>query len=215
MTFFSKIANGHFKYFLLLLFCSFGFLGCSVLDPGPPPSFYSLNLNFPPAQPGPALNCQLAIVEPDSGDMLGSNRLVTKFENGEIKFWANAAWSSPAPLLIQRKLVEAFEATKVLTAMPQDSTGFLADYRLVSDLREFSVLVDQNNQPNFVEVRLAVYIMDLRSGKSVAYLDNPVRVKVNDGSLQSVISAYNQATSQALNEIVLWAIKVLRENNQK
>ena len=212
MVIFSKKSNWHFKSYLLLLLCCFSFFGCTLLDPGPPPSFYTLNLNLPPAQPGPALSSQLAIVMPDAGDMLASNRIVTKFESGEIKFWANTVWSNPAPLLIQRKLVEAFEATKVLTAMPQDSIGYLADFRLVSDLREFSVMLDQANQPAFVEVRIAAYVVDVRTGKSLAYLDNPVRAKVNNGSLGEVIAAYNQATSQAVNEIALWTIKVIKEN---
>ena len=214
MTFFNKLSNWHLKLYLLLLllFC-FIFSGCALLDPGPPPSFYTLNLDLPPAQAGPKLSPQVGVVLPDAGDMLASNRIVTKFESGEIKYWANVVWSSPAPLLIQRKLVEAFEASKVITAMPQDSIGYLADYRLVTDLRDFSVLLDEANQPAFVEVRIAVYIMDLRSGKSVAYLDNPKRVKINNGSLKDVIAAYNQATSQALNEIVLWTIQTLRGNS--
>ena len=215
MTLFNKISNCQVKLLLLLLLLfSFCFSGCaSLLDPGPPPSFYTLNLDLPPVQSGPEFKRQLAIALPDSGDMLASNRILIKFVSGEIQFWANAVWANPAPVLIQRKLVEAFEATKVITAMPQDYTGYLADFRLASDLREFSVLLDQANQPAFVEVRIAVYIMDLRTGKSIAYLDHPTRVKINNGSLKDVIAAYNQATSQALNEIVLWTIKTLKESS--
>jgi hypothetical protein len=87
----------------------------------------------------------------------------------------------------------------------------LADFRLVSDLREFSVMLDQANQPAFVEVRIAAYVVDVRTGKSLAYLDNPVRAKVNNGSLGEVIAAYNQATSQRVTELPCGLLKLLRK----
>ena len=214
MIFINKISNQHFilRLFWLLLF-GLALPGCSFLDPGPPPSFYTLNLDLPPVQVGPQFSRQLAVVLPDSGDMLSSNRIATQFQSGEVQFWANAAWSSPAPNLIQRKLVEAFEATEIITAMPQDSMGHLADFRLVSDLRNFTVVLDEADNPAFVQVRLAARIIDLRSGKSIALIDNPKQAPVNAGSIQGVIAAYNQATAQAVNEIVLWTIEVLQKNS--
>lgn len=185
--------------------------GCSaLLDPGPPPSFYMLTPELPGPQAGKNLTLQLAVMQPDADDMLASNRIATQLPNGEIQYWASAAWVSPAPAMIQRLLVEAYESMGRVTAMSVDSTGYLADYRMVSYLRQFTVVLSKDNMPAYVTVQITAHLLDLRSGKSVGYLNCKHSCDVSGNGLPAVIKAFDKATSDSLKEITAWSIDALQ-----
>lgn len=200
--------KGIFKRYSALLLLALGLLalaGCLNLNPGPPPSVYMLNPALLTPKHGPAKEIQLSITAPGSDYVLSGESVVTLSPQGEVRYWANTAWSSPVPNLLQGLLVEAFEPVDNITAMPNSALGFLPDYRLLTELRQFAVLLDAGGRPEFVQVALACYLIDLRTGKSLGYLNSDHKIAVRGAAFTDVLAAYNEATGGALNEITAWA----------
>ena len=189
--------------------------GCaSLLDPGTPPAVYTISPAMPDKNSGPKLNKQMAIVQPSANDMLATNRIITRYANGEVRAWKNVSWTSTGPAMIQRMLVQAFEADGRLVGMPYDAVGFNADCRMISDLRAFNVVLDENDRPSYVQVSLAVHLVDLRGGKSLGARASDCRAKVQGAGLAPVLVAFEQATGQCIQEVSAWAIQVLQSSEK-
>ena len=185
--------------------------GCSaLLDPGAPPAVYQLNPDLPPKAPGQKLKLQLAVVQPTANDMLGTNRVVTRDANGEIMVWKGVSWVSTSSAMMQNLLVQAYENVGLFTAMPYSTLGYTADYRLISDLREFTVILDETDRPAYVEVQLSVYLVGLDGGISLGYLNSVSRAKVDGTSFSNVLVAFNAATASCLKEICQWSVELLQ-----
>lgn len=210
--------KGIFKRYsalLVLVFALFALAGCLNLNPGPPPSVYMLNPALLTPKHGPAKEIQLSIVAPSSDYVLSGESVVTMSPQGEVRYWANTAWSSPVPALLQGLLVKAFEPVNNITAMPNSALGFLPDYRLLTELRQFAVLLDAEGRPEFVQVALACYLIDLRTGKSLGYLNSEHKIAVKGEAFTHVLAAYNEATGATLNEITAWATGILSKAKTK
>ena len=197
---------------LALVFMGLPMLGgCgAMLDPGAPPSVYQLNPDLPPKVHGQKLKLQLAVVQPTANDMLGTNRVVTRYADGEIRIWKGVSWVSPSSVMMQNLLVQAYQNVGLFTAMPQSTLGYTADYRLISDLREFTVILDETDSPAYVEVQLGVYLVGLDGGLSLGYLNSVSRVKVAGASFSNVLAAFNVATASCLKEICQWSVELLQ-----
>lgn len=198
---------------LVLLFCLaiLPIAGCAgVLDPGPPPLLYELNPDLSGTAIGEKLDVQLAVAQPSSNDILSTNRMVISFTSGEIRAWKGVSWVAPAPDMIQRFLVESYGNVDMLTAMPYDALGYHADYRLLSYLKQFAVVLDENNNPSYVQVQLDVHLVSLKTGKSLGSLNADSQVKVEGSDLVAVLAAFNVATSSSIREVRDWSIKLLQ-----
>lgn len=204
-----------YSAFFLLVLSLFALTGCLNLNPGPPPAVYMLNPALLTPKHGPAKEIQLSITAPGSDYVLSGESVVTLSPEGEVRYWANTAWSSPVPNLLQGLLVAAFEPVDNITAMPNSALGFLPEYRLLTELRQFAVLLDARGNPEFVAVALACYLIDLRTGKSLGYLNSEHKVAVEGAAFTNALDAYNKATGAALNEITAWATAKLSKAKSK
>lgn len=201
------------RLILLLCLTIFPLAGCAgVLNPGPPPLLYMLNpdLSGTAAATGQKLDIQLGVVQPSSNDILSTNRMVICFKNGEVRAWKGVSWVASAPNMLQRFLLEAYSNVDMLTAMSYDSLGYAADYRLLSYLEQFAVVLDEKNEPLYVQVQLNVHLVNLKTGKSLGALTSDSQVKVDGSDLKAVLAAFNTATSSSIKEVRDWSIKLLR-----
>ena len=185
--------------------------GCGgLLDPGAPPSVYQLSPELPAKESGQSLNLQLAVVKPSATEMLSTNRVVTRFANGEVKAWKGVSWSAPAPVMMQRFMIQAYEDIGLFTAMSYDTMGYNADYRLISDLREFTVVLDEANKPDYAVVLLSVHLIDLDGGRSLGSLSSKRQVKIEGPGFGGVLAAFNSATAGCVREICGWSVGLLK-----
>jgi len=197
----------------LLFLLSWVLSGCAgVLDPGPAPT----HLLLAPAMPAPAagapLRLQLAVALPETSRMLDTDRIALVLGAGagrEVRYYAGAKWTSPAPRLVQRLLVEAFERAGRLDGAAEESAGIYPDYRLMTDLRRFNTRTDGGASVPEVEVELALRLVDLKTGRIVAFTAVERRVAATGSGLPQVAAAFETAMGDVLARATAWSLDAM------
>lgn len=185
--------------------------GCGgLLDPGPPAAVYSLTPTLPgKGAAGGKSSVQLAVALPQADEMLSGNRIITRYPDGELRAWKGVAWASSTPGMFRQLLIAGYESMGSLTALPADAAGFNADYRLVTEIRHFNVVLDEAGKPSLVQIRVAAHIMDLKGGRSLGYLNSDSRAAVQGAGFEAVLAAFNRAAAESINEICVWSVGLL------
>ncbi|HCG05811.1 MAG TPA: ABC transporter [Desulfovibrio sp.] len=187
--------------------------GCAgVLDPGPAPTHLLLAPAMPaPAEGGP-LRLQLAVALPETSRMLDTDRIALVLGAGagrEVRYYAGAKWTSPAPRLVQRLLVEAFERAGRLDGAAEESAGIYPDYRLMTDLRRFNTRADGGASVPEVEVELALRLVDLKTGRIVAFTAVERRMAATGSGLPQVAAAFEAAMGDVLARATAWSLTAM------
>lgn len=186
--------------------------GCArVLDPGPAPTHLLLS----PAMPGPGgggpIHLQLAVSLPETSRMLDTDRIVLVLGGAtgrEVRQYAEAKWTSPAPRLVQRLLVEAFERNGRLDGAAEESAGIYPDYRLMTDLRRFNTRMGEGAAP-LIEVELALRLVDLKTGRIVAFTAIGRDCPAAGSALTQVAAAFETAMGDVLARATAWSLEAM------
>ena len=113
--------------------------GCSGLLPNgeAPPRLYRLTAadDFPPSSRH--VSAQLLVDVPASAAALDTDRIALSRSPTTIDYFADAAWTDRAPLMVQTLLVESFENSGQITAVARESLSLQASDILQSELRHF------------------------------------------------------------------------------
>ncbi len=200
-----------FRLFLLCLALAV-LPGCArVLDPGPAPTHLLLAPAMPAPGAGGPVHLQLAVALPETSRMLDTDRIALVLGGGagrEVRYYAGAKWTSPAPRLVQRLLVEAFERNGRLDGAAEESAGIYPDYRLMSDLRRFNTRVDEGAAP-LVEVELALRLVDLKTGRIVAFISLARQCTAAGSGLPQLAEAFETAMSDVLARAAAWSLEAM------
>lgn len=184
--------------------------GCArVLDPGPAPTQLLLAPAMPAPGPGGALHLQLAVSLPETGRMLDTERIALVLGGAvgrEVRYYTGARWTSPAPRLVQRLLVEAFERNGRLDGAAEEAAGIYPDYRLMVDLRRFNIRMDDGAAAPLVEVELALRLVDLKTGRIVAFTAVGHDCPAAGHGLRQVAEAFETAMTDVLARTVAWGL---------
>ncbi|MEG6504746.1 ABC-type transport auxiliary lipoprotein family protein [Nitratidesulfovibrio sp. 1201_IL3209] len=193
--------------------------GCArVLDPGPAPTHLLLAPAMPapgaPGAPGAggALPLQLAVSLPETSRMLDTDRIALVLggvTGREVRYYAGAKWTSPAPRLVQRLLVEAFERNGRLDGAAEESAGIYPDYRLMSDLRRFNTRMVGGASAPTVEVELALRLVDLKTGRIVAFTAIGRDCPAAGSGLPQVAEAFETAMGDVLARATAWSLDAM------
>ena len=143
--------------------------------------------------------------------MLDTDRIALVLGGGagrEVRYYAGAKWTSPAPRLVQRLLVEAFERNGRLDGAAEESAGIYPDYRLMSDLRRFNTRVDEGAAP-LVEVELALRLVDLKTGRIVAFTSLVRQCAAAGSGLPQLAEAFETAMGDVLARATAWSLEAM------
>lgn len=197
----------------LLLLLALLLPGCArVLDPGPAPTHLVLAPAMPDRAAGAPLHLQLAVALPETSRMLDTDRIALVLGAGagrEVRYYAGAKWTSPAPRLVQRLLVEAFERAGRLDGAAEESAGIYPDYRLMTDLRRFNTRMDGDASTPEVDVELALRLIDLKTGRIVAFTAVERRVAAAGSGLPQVAEAFETAMGEVLARATAWSLNAM------
>jgi len=186
---------------VLLAGCSGGLLSPSQ----PPPQIYVLQPQFRKLDDAPSVAWQLSVGRPDAPESLQVDRIV--LQRGEtMDYFADAQWTDPAPRMLQSLLVEAFEASGHIAGVAPDSAGVRADYLLQSELRDFQAEYGGSDAAPDVRVGIVARLLTGR-GDVIGTLDAHGQARAAANTVAAVVSAFGTATSDCLENIVLWALK--------
>lgn len=178
----------------------------SLLGPSePPPQIYILKPQFGPVTNAPATTWQLAVPSPNVPDALDTKRIA--LQRGQIMdYYASSAWTDQTGDLIQDLLVEALEKSGKVKAVGPSSGGIRADLLVVTEVRDFTAhYASENSAPNVV-VDIVAKLITSNHHDVVATFDARHEVQASVNSVPAAVQAFNQATGQAIQDIVGWTL---------
>jgi cholesterol transport system auxiliary component len=198
------ISRRHF-----MLAGGFALGGCGVIPKvNEPVPLYTLSAVGEYQQSLPKVDWQLVVGTPVASADLNTTRIALTRSPGVIEYFANGAWADYAPILLQGKLIESFEASKAVS-VGRDAVGLRPDYVLQSDLRDFQA--EYSGQAPTAHLRLSAKLVRMPDRRIVANILSEQKVAAAGNSLPQIVQAFDQAAGQAFEEVV---VRVLTAETQ-
>lgn len=187
---------------LVLLAGGAALAGCGVIpkvnDPVP---LYTLSAVTKFGRTLPKVDWQLVVGTPVAAANLDTTRIALTRSPGVIEYFAKGAWADNAPVLLQDKLIQSFEASGAITAVGRDAVGLRPDYVLQSELRDFQAEF-AGGSPT-AHLRLAAKLVRMPDRRIVATASIDQRVPAAGGSLPQIVEAFDRAAGEAFEEVVV------------
>jgi len=181
--------------------------GCSTLTAAPP-SLYVLQPKTTYDTNLPTVGYQLVVQVPDAPQSLDTARVALARSPTTIDYFANAAWTDRAPVMVQDLLVESFENTRKIVSVGRDTTGLRADYVLLTDLRDFEArYYEGTDKPPQVRVRITAKLIKMPEREIIGGLDAVKTSDAEKNDIDSIVAAYGEATGNAMKMIVQWTLR--------
>ena len=185
---------------------SSGLAACSApLGGGSPPQLYTLSptKDFPATLP--KTNAQLLIEVPAAPGGLDTERIALMKSAISVDYFAGAAWTDRAPVMVQNLLIESFENTGKIAAIGRESLALRADYVLEPDLRDFTAIYSGSEAPT-VRVRIGLKLVRLPEKQIVGLHTASVDTPAQQNSVPAAVEAFNTALHQVIAEAVAWTL---------
>jgi ABC-type uncharacterized transport system auxiliary subunit len=191
---------------LLLAACS-GELFESKIAPA---SVYVLR----PAQAPPEskMDVDLLIDRPTVRPGLDSARIASEYADRRLNYYANAAWSGDVGDVLLNFAVRSFQQTSGFRSVAAESSRFDAPYRMEMTVNEFVARYASGSDAPVIVIAIAARLG--RNGRALAGGDISTRIERPAASnrLGAVIEAYEQASQEAMTEIIVSTRRILAES---
>lgn len=196
---------------LLLAACALAPAGCVSLfsTNGAAPHLYTLTpaRDFPPATP--RVSWQLLVDVPISPAALDTERIALSRGPTTIDYFAGAAWTDRAPLLVQSLLVQSFENSGRITAIARESLALRADYILRSELRHFEAAYTDAAAPS-AHMQVSVQLVKMPDRAIIAQRVFEATAPATENQVPPIVDAFDAAFRQAMRQIVDWTLDTAR-----
>lgn len=195
---------------LLLGATSMALTACSNIIGLPPSSqIYLLRNSAADADPGPRVSWSLAIAKPEASESLDTDRIALTRSNTEFDYYANAVWTDHLPDLIQTRMLSAFEATGRIDAIAREEDGFHADYKLLTDIRDFDAHYGNSKTTSpTVGVTIVGHAVNVHSHKIASSLVASSTRACTANTVNSVVEAFSVALTEVATRIVGWTLNL-------
>jgi cholesterol transport system auxiliary component len=154
----------------------------------------------------PNVDWQLVVETPTAAAGLNTTRIVLQRSSFAVDYYADAAWTENAPLMVQNLLVESFESTRRIVGVGREAIGLRPDFYLRTDLREFGATYDQGEEPPLVVVRINAKLVEMPERRIVAAGTFERRERATGRSLDEVLIAFDEALGGTLKDIVAFTL---------
>jgi cholesterol transport system auxiliary component len=185
--------------------------GCSGLlgSTTPPPKLYTLTPagDFPSG--GARVAWQLLVDVPVSTAALDSENLVLTRSPTTIDYFADAAWTDRAPLMVQSLIVQSFENSGRITAIGRESLALRGDYVLRPELRHFEADYTGGAVP-VAHVQIAAKLVKLPDRTILAQQSFNATAPAAANVVPAIVDAFDAAFHQAARRLVEWALAAAR-----
>jgi cholesterol transport system auxiliary component len=179
---------------------------CSLLSlGGAPPKLYTLTpaSDFPAG--GARVSWQLLVDVPTGAAALDTDRIALKRSPTTVDYFADAAWSDRAPLLVQSLLVQSLENSGRIDAVARESLALRADYVLLTELRDFEADYAGAGAP-VIHVQLGAKLIRMPERAIVAQQRFDATAPAAANEMPVIVQAFNAAFHQAARQIVDWTL---------
>lgn len=174
--------------------------GCEVFA-GPPPETFNLAAPAVVSQTGASTSAQLLIPLPSAIGTLNTAGIVV-MQGQRYAYYPDSQWPDKLPVVVQARVMEAFEKSGRVRAVGRPGEGLSIDYALLIDIRAFEFEADTYE----AEVEMAVRVMDDRTGAILGTRTFTARVPVGADSPDGVVASLGAAFDQVVIELVDWSL---------
>ncbi len=176
--------------------------GCGVIPKvNNPVPLYTLSAVTQFDRSLPKVDWQLVVGTPVASADLDTTRIALTRSPGVIEYFAKGAWADNAPILLQDKLIESFEASGAIVAVGRDAVGLRPDYVLQSELRDFQAEIS-GDAPT-AHLRLTAKLVRMPDRRIVANITIEQKVAAAGNSLPQIVDAFDRAAGEAFQEAVV------------
>lgn len=148
------------------------------------------------------MNWRLAVAAPDAVASLDTARIALTRSSTTMDYFANAAWTDRVPLLFQRQLIQAFDASGRILSVDRDTSGLEADYVLQTEIRDFQARYDEPEGAPRIVINIQAKLARMPQREIAANLNATQETTASANDLDSIVVAFNQATGAAIAQIV-------------
>lgn len=175
---------------------------------GPPEAglIYPVRPAFPPPSPGERVNWALAVMRPDVPGGLDTDRIALLQADGTMDYYARATYPDRLTAMLQRSIIEGFEATGRVPAVARAQEALHADYNLLVEVKDFQAVY---KGPDSVPQGLVALSAKLTTAHGRRIIGSLAVSKTADATINSTgaaTQALSQALGQAVSEIVAWTL---------
>jgi cholesterol transport system auxiliary component len=148
---------------------------------------------------------QLAVAAPDASESLDTPRIALH-RGATLDYFADARWTDAVPILVQAKLVEAFEKSARIAAVAATSDAVRADYVVETTLRDFEARYDSQTGAPTIVVDIVVHIVTVGRNDVIATHDFHQEALAARNDIPGIVAAFDQAAGAAFEEIAGWTL---------
>jgi cholesterol transport system auxiliary component len=182
--------------------------GCGSLLPQPatPPRLYTLTAatDFPTGLP--KVRAQLLVDTPAAQASLDSTRIALSRSPTSIDYFADAAWTDRAPLMVQSLIVESLENSGRITAIARESLALRADFILKPELRHFEAVYRNGAEAPTALVQINVKLIAMPDRTIVGQRTVEGTAVAARNEIAAIVEAFDAAFHQAARQIVDWTL---------
>ncbi len=175
---------------------------------GPGPQLYNLPAMESGTAEEEAGTLRLVVEEPDAPRGIDTDRVVLYPSPVEIKYYKDARWSDRAPRLVQTLLVESLDNTGSFEFVGREAAGVTTLYGLKGSLSAFHATYD-GRRPT-IRVKLKLSVIHRGKGQILAAKTFEGQSEARADAIRSVVLAFDEATTQVLQQAVTWTLDVLK-----
>jgi ABC-type uncharacterized transport system, auxiliary component len=189
--------------------------GCSVLNPGPPATNVLLPVS-PSVSPHPdRLPMQLLVTRPVTNGATETDRIMALMNGYEVRALDSARWVSPIPVLIQRHLVDALDASRRFTSVNWEGNNIEDNYRISTDIRRFFLRYDTPGSPPVADVSIVFSLVRSDSGKIVARTHMQLEEPCQENTVEAFVSTFGRIMTGILSQTVDWVVENMEPKPEK
>jgi cholesterol transport system auxiliary component len=183
-----------------------GLTGCGILpDVKTPVDLYTLSPKNTFDGNLPNVYWQLVVETPVAAAGINTSRIAIAGSPLSTDYYATAAWTDRAPLMVQGLLIESFENTKRIVAVARDAIGLRGNYVLQTELREFQAETYYGAKP-VVRVRLNAKIIRMPERQIIGSRTIERCSEAANDQVPSVVAAFDDALGAVLKRTVTWVL---------
>lgn len=145
---------------------------------------------------------QLVIPEPTALLALNTDKVMLQPKDGEIQMLDEARWGDSLSILFQEKFIQSFENAGYIRTVMRPTDGLEGDYKLLIDIRNFSVATGSKPVANAEFVARIVS----RDGKVVAAREFTASADAGGEDAKAATAALSQAFAKSAEALIRWTI---------
>jgi cholesterol transport system auxiliary component len=205
----SKAAGAVFNRRTIMLGAGAGMLSaCGSIQLIPPPMQPQLYVLRPPIMPpmGAPVQWRLAVGPSDAPASLDTTRIALTRSATTMDYFANAAWNDRMPLLVQRLLIQTFEASNRIVAVDRDTVGTENDYLLQTEIRNFEARYETLEAAPQIVVSIQAKLTRMPQREIINSLNVTQQAQASANNLDSIVLAFDSAAGAAIAQIAAWTL---------